>query len=97
MRPYELDITRWLRPGRNPRRVDVTNLLINKLLGNRPPDYSAVYAKYGNRFWPGNEWETVREPLISASREAKFESSDHRGTVPAVCPHRPYGTALAAS
>ena len=29
MRPYELDITRWLRPGRNRLRVDLINLFVN--------------------------------------------------------------------
>ena len=65
MRPYELDITRFVRPGRNRLRVEVTNLLINKVLGAGKPDYSAVYAKYGNRFPLGDEWEAVREPFVS--------------------------------
>ena len=65
MRPYELDITRSVRRGRNQLRVEVTNLLINKVLGNGRPDYSAVYAKYGTRFPPGDEWDTVREPFVS--------------------------------
>jgi alpha-L-rhamnosidase len=65
MRPYRMDVTRLLRPGRNRLRVDVTNLLINQVLGQGPIDYSAVYAKYGKRFPPGDEWEVVREPLPS--------------------------------
>jgi hypothetical protein len=65
MRPYRCDITRLLRPGRNHLRVDVTNLLINKILGDGPIDYSDVYAKYGRRFPAGDEWELVREPYPS--------------------------------
>jgi len=65
MRPYRVDVTRLLRPGRNRLRVDVTNLLINQVLGDGPIDYSAVYAKYGRRFPAGDEWEVVREPLPS--------------------------------
>jgi hypothetical protein len=65
MRPYRLDVTALLRPKRNIIRVDVTNLLINRVLGMGPIDYSAVYAKYGRRFPPGDEWEVVREPFPS--------------------------------
>ena len=65
MRPYHVDITGLLRPGKNRLRVDVTNLLINKILGMGPIDYSAVYAKYGKRFPPGDEWKDVREPFVS--------------------------------
>ncbi len=65
MRPYHVDITALLRPGKNRLRVDVTNLLINKILGMGPIDYSAVYAKYGKRFPPGDEWKDVKEPFVS--------------------------------
>jgi len=65
MRPYHVDVTGLLRPGKNRLRVDVTNLLINKILGMGPIDYSAVYAKYGKRFPPGDEWKDVKEPFIS--------------------------------
>ena len=43
----------------------LTNLLINKVLGQGPIDYSAIYAKYGNRFPAGDEWDVIREPLPS--------------------------------
>lgn len=65
MRPYCCDITRLLRPGRNRLRVEVTNLLINRILGDGPIDYTDVYAKYGERFPAGDEWEVVREPYPS--------------------------------
>jgi hypothetical protein len=65
MRPYELEVTELLRPGRNNIRVDVTNLLINKVLGDGPIDYSAVFAKFGHRFPAGDEWEVIRDPLLS--------------------------------
>lgn len=38
---------------------------LNKILGDGPIDYSAVFAKYGQRFPPGEEWDVVREPLTS--------------------------------
>ena len=65
MRPYRLDVSATLRRGRNSIRIVVTNLLINRILGEGPIDYSAVYAKYGNRFPPGEEWDSVRDPFPS--------------------------------
>jgi len=65
MRHYQMEITHLLRPGANHLRIEVANLLINKVLGMGPIDYSAVYARYGNRFPPGDEWEKVREPFAS--------------------------------
>ena len=37
--PYRLDITRWARPGTNVVEVGVTNLLINRVLGEPFPRY----------------------------------------------------------
>ena len=65
MRPYRLDVSRLLHPGRNTLQVAVTNLLINKVLGDGPIDYSAVFARYGSRFRAGEEWDIVREPFTS--------------------------------
>ena len=65
MRPYRFDVTQYIRTGSNRLRIDITNLLINRVLGNGPIDYSAVYARYGQRFPPGEEWQKVREPFPS--------------------------------
>ncbi|HVP00918.1 MAG TPA: glycosyl hydrolase [Bryobacteraceae bacterium] len=65
MRPYSVDIAGLLRPGRNTIQVDVTNLLINKVLGDGPIDYSGVFSKFGRRFPAGDEWDVIREPLRS--------------------------------
>jgi hypothetical protein len=65
MRPYHLDVSKVLKVGRNRIRIAVTNLLINKILGDGPIDYSAVFAKYGQRFPAGDEWEVVRDPFPS--------------------------------
>jgi len=65
MRPYRFDMTPLIRPGVNRLRIDVTNLLINRVLGNGPIDYSAVNARYGQRFPRGEEWQKVREPFPS--------------------------------
>jgi len=65
MRPHRVDVTTLLKPGLNNVRVDVTNLLINKILGGGPIDYSKVYEKYGERFPRGDEWDLIRDPLPS--------------------------------
>jgi hypothetical protein len=65
MRPFRFDVTRQVRVGSNRLRVAVTNLLINRVLGMGPIDYSAVYERYGRRFPPGEEWAKVRDPLPS--------------------------------
>jgi|SRR5579875_3765280 len=48
-RPYVVDITQLLHPGVNKIRIDVTNLLINKVLNQPVKDYSDVEAKYGTK------------------------------------------------
>ncbi len=55
--PYRVDVTRWLRPGKNRLRVVVTNLWINEILGSPQPDYRALKAKYGDRFPEPSEWK----------------------------------------
>ena len=69
MRPYNVDVTTHLKLGPNRLRIDVTNLLINKILGIGPIDYSKVFEKYGERFWPemnGNSSATRCPPACSA-------------------------------
>ena len=65
MRPYRFDVTHQIQAGANRLRIDITNLLINRVLGNGPIDYSAVYERYGQRFPPGEEWQKVRDPFPS--------------------------------
>ena len=65
MRPYRFDVTHLIQTGSNRVRIDVTNLLINRVLGQGPIDYSAVYERYGQRFPPGEEWQKVRDPFPS--------------------------------
>jgi hypothetical protein len=64
-RPHRFDVTSLIRAGSNRLRVDVTNLLINRVLGMGPIDYAAVYERYGRRFPPGEEWQKVRDPFPS--------------------------------
>jgi hypothetical protein len=66
MAPRRLDITSAATPGENRLSVVVTNLLINKVLGDPDPDYSALIRRYGPiRFpFPG-EKQSGLEPLPS--------------------------------
>ena len=65
MSPYELEVTKPLRLGKNSLHIEVSNLLINKVLGDGPIDYSEVRKRFGNRFPAGEEWTVVREPRVS--------------------------------
>lgn len=48
--PYTLDITAFTKPGFNTVEVRVYNTAINALAGQPPRDYTALKAKYGDRF-----------------------------------------------
>ncbi|GAA3750333.1 glycosyl hydrolase [Terriglobus aquaticus] len=48
--PYALDITPFARTGDNTVEIRVYNTAINALAGQPPRDYTALKAKYGDRF-----------------------------------------------
>jgi hypothetical protein len=48
--PYSVDVTAFLRPGRNSIEVQVGNLALNALAGHALPDYRLLSARYGQRF-----------------------------------------------
>jgi hypothetical protein len=48
--PYELDVTAELTPGVNKLELHIFNTAINELAGQPPRDYTALKAKYGDRF-----------------------------------------------
>lgn len=50
--PYEIEIGRLLHAGDNELRIVVANLAVNELAAQPPPDYSALNARYGERFQP---------------------------------------------
>jgi len=60
--PYSLDVTKSIKPGRNTIQVGVTNLLINRILGEPAPDYSALKPL---RFPEPAEKKMIAEPLPS--------------------------------
>ena len=48
--PYTLDLAGEVHPGENTLEIRVYNTAINELAGEPPRDYTALKAKYGNRF-----------------------------------------------
>lgn len=58
--PYELPIN--LKRGENQIRVVVGNLALNAMAGKPLPDYTALIAKFGDRFQPQDMNEVKPEP-----------------------------------
>ena len=50
--PFRVDITQYLKPGKNELRVVVGNTAINELAGTSLPNYRLLYARYGKLFEP---------------------------------------------
>jgi hypothetical protein len=48
--PYRIDISGALNAGANSIEVQVANTAINRMAGDPPRDFTALYAKYGKRF-----------------------------------------------
>lgn len=60
--PFELEASPWLQAGRNSLKIQVANLLINCLLGQKPPDYSKLKSVYGDRFPYPEDWKANPKP-----------------------------------
>jgi alpha-L-rhamnosidase len=50
--PYSIDLTKWLKPGKNELTIVVGNTAINSLAGQALPDYRLLNDRYGERFVP---------------------------------------------
>jgi hypothetical protein len=50
--PYTIDLTKWLKPGKNELTILVGNTAINSLSGQALPDYRLLNDRYGERFVP---------------------------------------------
>jgi hypothetical protein len=50
--PYSIDLTEWLKPGKNELTIVVGNTAINSLAGQTLPDYRILNDFYGERFVP---------------------------------------------
>ncbi|MEK7407560.1 MAG: glycosyl hydrolase [Acidobacteriota bacterium] len=68
--PYEIDVTKLLRAGENMFEVIVSNLAINRMAGEPPPDYKPLIAKYGDRFQPQDleNLKPLESGLVGAMR-----------------------------
>ncbi|WP_031231371.1 glycosyl hydrolase [Asticcacaulis sp. YBE204] len=52
--PYEIDLKPFLKAGDNRIEIRVANTAVNTLAGRPATDYTALRAKYGDRFQPQN-------------------------------------------
>jgi hypothetical protein len=50
--PYTIDLTQWLKPGKNEFTIVVGNTAINALAGHDLLDYRLLNDRYGERFVP---------------------------------------------
>lgn len=50
--PYRVDVTGLVKAGENTIRIEVANLALNEMSSRPLPNYSALIAKYGDRFQP---------------------------------------------
>jgi hypothetical protein len=68
--PYRLDITNLLQHGENQIKVEVANLALNEMAGHPLPDYSALKARFGDRFQPQdmNLVEPIAAGLLGSIR-----------------------------
>ncbi|MBI3209192.1 MAG: glycoside hydrolase [Candidatus Solibacter usitatus] len=73
--PYSVDVTRTIKAGENNIRIIVANTAINLLAKGPQPDYTALKAKYGDRFQPQdmNNLQPVPSGILSAVRIAAAE------------------------
>ncbi len=50
--PYQLDVTKLLKPGVNQIDVHVANTAMNEMAGKSLPNYRLLWMRYGRRFTP---------------------------------------------
>jgi hypothetical protein len=50
--PYRLDVSTFVRPGRNTLAIQVGNTPLNHMAGRPLPDYRLLTLRYGDRFQP---------------------------------------------
>jgi hypothetical protein len=50
--PFRVDVTQFLKPGKNEIQLLVGNTAINELAGTSLPDYHLLYSRYGKEFEP---------------------------------------------
>jgi hypothetical protein len=63
--PFEVEITRHLKPGTNLLSITVVNAPLNRFLGAPDVDLKPLRAVYGNRFPAPEEKLLIKEPAVS--------------------------------
>jgi hypothetical protein len=48
--PYQLDVTKFLKAGKNEITITVGNLALNEMAGQALPNYKLLNGRYGERF-----------------------------------------------
>lgn len=61
--PYQVDVTRLLKPGVNEIDIQVANTAMNEMAGQSRPDYRLLSMRFGRRFAP-QDWNLIH-PLPS--------------------------------
>jgi hypothetical protein len=57
--PYKLDVSSFIKPGKNVVRIEVANTAMNYMAGHSLPDYRLLNLRYGERFQP-QEMEKIQ-------------------------------------
>ncbi|MDR3652808.1 MAG: glycosyl hydrolase [Paludibacter sp.] len=65
--PYRIDITSFIKEGLNNLKVEVTNTLVNRLIGDEFYPQENIYDKYG-RIVKIPDWYTKQEPRPQGER-----------------------------
>jgi len=64
--PFRVDLSPYVKPGKNALRIVVGNTAINELAGTTLPNYRLLYARYGKEFEPQgmNDLEPLPSGII---------------------------------
>jgi hypothetical protein len=60
--PYRLDISKFVKDGKNDLRIVVGNTALNHMSGRKLPDYKLLNLRYGERFQPQDMEKIVPIP-----------------------------------
>lgn len=76
--PFQVEITKFLKPGENKIRIVVGNTAINELAGTVLPDYRLLHSRYGVEFIPQDMRNL--QPLPSGILGALSLIENHKAT-----------------
>ena len=76
--PFRVDLTPFVKPGKNELRIVVGNTAINELAGTAMPNYRLLYARYGMLFQPQGMKELQPLPSGILGQVNLIESSPAR-------------------